>query len=189
MIKCNIYNLLSTITKPDNGFTFKQYENAFWGKDSCDNIAFGLISNDNTNTIIETTKSLILYLNVECEIEEKAGISKKKLNILVLKFDEYSDLFINLSTVFIKNQRNYSFLKYFLHLKDLFGDERKLGTSELQGLFGELYTIYYFKEVLKKDISKYYQSTNRMIFDFSISDTKNGSENDFKGEKNTSFQR
>lgn len=167
-----VYNLLLTISKPDSGFKFKKDGNAFWGKDSNENTVFGLVSTEYSKTIIETTKNLSLLLNVECEVEYACKVIKEKLNLLILKNSSYLDLFISLVSVFIKNESTYSFLTFFLNLKELFRIEGKVETIELQGLFGELFTLSYFKKTLKKDISSFYQSSNNMKFDFSITDNK-----------------
>lgn len=168
----NIYHVLASINIPESGFIFKKVNDSFWGKDFNGNIVFGLLSRENSKTIIESTKNLSLLLNIECEIEDNKNKSREYLNLLVLKNKTLLDLFISLTTVFVKNETNYSFLKFFLHLKELFSIDSKAQTSELQGLFGELFVLYYFKSTLNLDISDFYQSTNKMKFDFSISDTK-----------------
>lgn len=168
----NIYDILASISIPESGFKFKKLEDSFWGKDSNANIVFGLSSRENSKTIIESTKNLSLLLNIECEIEDDMNKSREYLNLLVLKNETLLDLFIRLTSVFVKNENNYSFLKFFLHLKELFSIDVKAQASELQGLFGELFVLYYFKSVLNVNISDFYQSTNKMKFDFSISDTK-----------------
>ena len=172
MMKSEIIELIDTIILPENGFIFKEFKDVFWGKDSNGNIVFGLISEENTKTLIEATKSLSLLLNIECAVETDKQTTIKKMNIIVLKNISYLDLFIRLTIVFINNKTNYSFLKFFLNMKELFGIEGKTDRNELQGLFGELYTLCYFKEVLKKDISDFYQSMSKLKFDFSLSDVK-----------------
>lgn len=171
-MKNNIYSVLESIDTPVTGFKFKKVNDAFWGKNLNGNVVFGLSSKDNSKTIIESTKHLSLLLNIECEIDDNNEVSRERLNLLILKSESLLDLFINLTTVFIINKTNYSFLNFFLQLKELFSIEGKVQNSELQGLFGELFVIHYFKQVLNLDISNFYQSTNKMKFDFSISETK-----------------
>lgn len=168
----DVKNIISSVKKTNQGFVFKKYKNSFWGKDSNDYVVFGLVSKDNVKSLIESTKSLSLLLNVECEIDDNKQKRIEKLNILILKNNLKIEMFINLAEVFIKNIDKYSFLDFFLYLKELFSIETKVNLSELQGLFGELYALYYFKEILNLDISKYYQSSNKMKFDFSISNNK-----------------
>lgn len=168
----NIYKVLESIETPLTGFKFKKVNDAFWGKNSNGKVVFGLSSEDNSKTIIESTKHLSLLLNIECEIDDKNEISRERLNLLILKSDPLLDLFINLTTVFIENKTGYSFLNFFLQLKELFSMEGKVQNSELQGLFGELFVIYFFKRSFNLDISNFYQSTNKMKFDFSVSETK-----------------
>lgn len=167
-----IYSVLSLINRPVQGFVFKRVNNILWGKDEFDNVTFGLISNDNTKSIIQSTKSLSLLLNVECNIEENEMVKVEKLNILVLKDIQFIDTFINLSEVYIQKNDNKSLLEFFMQLRELFSNSNKTDRNELQGLFGELYTLYYFKVYLNVDLSNFYQSINKMKFDYSVSNTK-----------------
>lgn len=168
----NIKDIIISINTPIEGFIFKEHSGMYWGKDRFGNVVFGLVSEEKTKSIIESTKSLSLYLNVLCEVYYDSIIMKKNLNIIVLKDIKYLDIFINMSKIFLENQTNYSFMRYFLYLRELFGVEGKKDIKELQGLFGELFTMKYFKSILGKDISPFYQSKSKMKFDYSFSDNK-----------------
>jgi len=170
-MKNEIFELISSIIKPESGFLFKKYEGAYWGKDCLDNVVFGMKSNDNMTTIVESTKWLSLLLNIDCEIITANQTTIEKLNLLILKNSDQLDIFISLASVFTNNETKYTFLKFFVYLKDLFSAEGKTSTIELQGLYGELYTLIYFKQYLSQDISVYFQSKNMLKFDFSFSDT------------------
>ena len=64
-----------------------------------------------------------------------------------------------------------SITDYFLCLKDLFTNRHKISTRELQGIYSELLFMHY---MYKKGINLYgyWQSVDRMKFDFSINETK-----------------
>ena len=115
-MKNDIKNLLSSIKTPVSGYIFKTYGGAYWGKDSYDNVVFGIISVEKATTIIESTKNLSLLMNVECEVITGKITRVEKLNILVLKNADQIDLFISLTTVFLMNISTYSFLQFFFNL-------------------------------------------------------------------------
>lgn len=167
-----IKEIINSIDNPHEGFSFHEYEETYWGKDYIGNVVFGLETTDKTNSLIESTKSLSLLLNVPCEVEYSDKVIRKNLNILILKDINYLELFISLSQIFVNKKTSHSFIQYFLYLKELFGIQGKKDIKELRGLYGELFTMHYFKSILEIDISPHYQSEDKMKFDFSFSDNK-----------------
>ena len=79
-------------------------------------------------------------------------------------------LFLELATVLIheSGESEEAIMETFNTLRTFFNDKKELSDNELIGLYAELYTIYSFHESL--EIEKYWQSRDRMKFDFSISE-------------------
>ena len=79
-------------------------------------------------------------------------------------------LFLELATVLIheSGESEEAIIETFNTLRTFFNDKKELSDNELIGLYAELYTIYSFHESL--EIEKYWQSRDRMKFDFSISE-------------------
>ncbi|MGI6644445.1 MAG: hypothetical protein ACOX28_01575 [Bacilli bacterium] len=163
-----IKEVLDVLDIPESGMVFRKINDEYWGRNSEGFVVYGDKAVDNPRAIIESTKSLTLYLNAYCEVVENNNTSIERLNIIILKKTEYLDIFINLTEVYNLNKEKYSFLQFFMYLKDLFSYDAKSGSIQVQGLYAELYTIYYFKEYYDFDLSNYYQSKSKMKFDFSI---------------------
>ena len=90
------------------------------------------------------------------------------------KDEERIKAFIRLTKAFSeidKNLDQYYFAKLFSSISSLFDKKRKVSEFEIQGLFAELYSILYLRDK-NCDIAKYWQSKDRMKFDFSINTTK-----------------
>ena len=79
-------------------------------------------------------------------------------------------LFLELAVVLTQGSEGSeeSIMETFNTLRAFFNDKKELTDNELIGLYAELYTIYSFHESL--GIEKYWQSRDRMKFDFSISE-------------------
>ena len=79
-------------------------------------------------------------------------------------------IFLELSMVLIQegDKSEEAIMETFNILRTFFNDKKELSDNELIGLYAELYTICSFHESLA--IEKYWQSRDRMKFDFSISE-------------------
>lgn len=79
-------------------------------------------------------------------------------------------IFLELSMVLIQegDKSEEAIIETFNILRTFFNDKKELSDNELIGLYAELYTICSFHESL--EIEKYWQSRDRMKFDFSISE-------------------
>lgn len=152
-------------------------ESAFYGKDSDNNAVFIMISHDKKQmSTCQETKSLRFFFNKRCNLEEN-GINKEEVaHVLVCKSQSPDKLsaFIRLTYAFAEqiygDDQKY-LPKLFSSLSGLFDRERSVSEIELQGLFAELYVILYF-ERHGCSIAEYWQSKNKMKFDFSISERK-----------------
>lgn len=170
-----IISLLESIKIPEEGFSLKKYNNFYWGKGPNGEIVYAFESiNKNLQPLFQVTKYLTLYLNTIFDVEEEGIKRKLALSMIVLKSDEkkYINIFIRLTQSITCNLNEENLLNYFLNLKDLFSNSKKVSDLELQGLYGELFTMYFLKISYNLDISTYYQSEDKRKFDFSITERK-----------------
>lgn len=170
-----LLNKINSLPKPINGFNIFKDNNCIWGIGQNCEILFGL---DSTNSkiipIIQTTKNLKLYINHEfvCTMENKQYNKKLSLFILDNNDPKIQELFMRLCFSMMDNINEEQMVRNFFNLKDLFANQKKPSTIELQGMFGELFVMYYLKKIYGLDISKYYQKEEKRKFDFSITDKK-----------------
>lgn len=170
-----VLKIINGISVPEEGFCFEKCFNVLWGKNNKNEIVFA-IENENEVSLpfSENTKYLKLIFNHLVIIEDGEKKYNRKISAIVLKTLEskYVDLFITLSLSFSEKASSDKILKYFMELKDLFANVKKPNISELQGMYGELLSMYFLKNEYGIDISNYYQKEDRRKFDFSISDKK-----------------
>ncbi len=150
-------------------------ERVFYGKDKDGNAVFIMKSNDAKQfPLCQETKSLRFYFNKRCVLEEAGVTEDKVVHALICKDKSVDKLaaFVRLTFAFaeqVDKDNQYYLPKLFSTLSGLFDKERAVSEIELQGLFAELYVILYFEENGCR-ISEYWQSRNKMKFDFSISE-------------------
>lgn len=170
--------LLSTInalSKPSNGFNIFERDGYIWGIGANGETLFGLNSSDSKiSPIFQSTKYLKLYINhvFSCFIDGEQILKKLSLYVLVNTESKMQELFVRLCHSMTNNLNEEQMLRNFFDLKDLFTNRKKPSIIELQGMFGELFTIYYLKTNYGLDISTYYQKEEKRKFDFSISEKK-----------------
>lgn len=132
-------------------------------------------SNPNQPTLMQKTK----MLSVECNVKVAYMVDtvKRKNVVHIVRCFAQSrreqDIFLELSPLFIEAcaQENQvdAILEVVSTLTSFFADKTEPTDRELQGIYAELYTILYFEKDLH--LSRYWQSKDRMKFDFSISET------------------
>jgi len=125
---------------------------------------------------LQYTKKLVLNSNLKCEVlvtESPSNMTVHMLTCLSAVHDERI-AFIRLTEAFSKHltvDQPYVMNELFSALVNLFAQEGKSTEKELQGLYAELYMIYYF---LRRGINlcPFWQKQDKMNFDFSISEFK-----------------
>lgn len=170
-----LLNKINTLSKPAVGFNIFEDKNCIWGIGSNGETLFGLDSSKSKmSPITQTTKHLKMYINHEfvCSSDGKQYNQKLSLYVLNNTDSKIQELFIRLCFSMIDNLNEEQMVRNFFNLKDLFTNQKKPSTIELQGMFGELFTIYYLKTNFGLDISTYYQKEEKRKFDFSITDKK-----------------
>ena len=170
-----IKTLIQPLPVPQDGFNFIEIDSYLWGKNSKGEISFGFVSkNTNVLPLRQTTKNLKLFINHPFKITVNGGSSDQKISFLVLREtdDKHIETFIRIALSMLDGLNEEKLLKHFLELKDLFSNEKKLSKTELEGMFGELSTMYILKNNYNVDISLFYQKEDRRKFDFNLTDKR-----------------
>ena len=170
-----IKETLESIPTPSNGLYLKKIGMFFWGKSNNDDIVYGVKSkNIHLMSLTQSTKFLKIFLNTIFDVTFDGTTKKENLSLIVLKNEgaEFLDVFIRLTATIDNVLTDQELLTYFLNLKNLFSNDSKKSIKELQGLYGELFSMVYLKNKYNINISQYYQSEDKRKFDFSISDKK-----------------
>lgn len=166
---------ISYLTRPHEGFNIFESDGCVWGVGSNGETLFGLNScNSKITPIIQTTKHLKLYVNHEFRCTSNGDTCFKKLSLFILNGadSKMQELFVRLCVSMTDDLNEEKMVRNFFDLKDLFTNQKKPSTIELQGMFGELFAIYHIKNNYGLDISTYYQREEKRKFDFSISEKK-----------------
>lgn len=151
--------------------------NCYFGKNAKGNVVFMINSNSpNLLALQQETKSLSLLFNHRCTFVENEVSITRVMHILACKENEVDKIaaFIRLTKAFSFSDviiDQYYFLKLFSSLSSLFNKQKLASEMELQGLFAELYSIIYCSEK-GIEIGSFWQSKDRMKFDFFVNDKK-----------------
>lgn len=170
-----IRKILQNVCVPQNGYNLFESDDYLWGKGSSGEIAFGFASkNINILPLIQTTKYLKLFINSDFHVSINAVLVKRKMSLLILKSitDKHIDIFIRVVLSMLDDLNEEKLLNHFLELKDLFSHENRMSKTELEGMFGELLSMYTLKIHYSIDISTYFQRENRRKFDYNITEKK-----------------
>ena len=125
---------------------------------------------------LQKTRKLVFYSNINCEMLIDRKVCENTVHILTCLSNQYEEqlAFIRLTESFSKHitsSNPYILNELFNALVHLFAQDEKVPEIEQQGLFAELYTIYYFRK-LGINLSPFWQKQNKMNFDFTINGIK-----------------
>ena len=170
-----IIESINSISVPSSNYLVFQTEpnNCFFGKDHEGNIVFMMVSSSpKVPAVHQETKSLRFVFNKTCVLEYDNKITTKIMHVFTCKDRDLDKIkaFLRLTKSFSFNDaglEQYYLAKLFSAISALFDKQRYVSETEVQGLFAELYTLLYLKNN-ECDVAKYWQSRNRMKFDFSI---------------------
>lgn len=158
----------------DNDFTLVKYDT---------NILVGIDSSAHVCVVIKSanlrrfpTKYKTQNISIECNVKVHYKLNDKlhenTVHIIrcLSEIQREKHLFLELAVVLIQESdgSEETIMETFNTLRTFFNDKRAIPDTELIGLYAELYTIYKFHEALQ--IERYWQSRDRMKFDFSISE-------------------
>ena len=174
-----IWERLSSIPVPSSNYLVftSDAPDCYFGKDSEGCVVFMLLSKSpQLPPINQETKSLRFILNQKCMFNCSGKEEKNTMHILTCKEKDPEKItaFIRLTKSFSSTevgQDQYYLAKLFSSISALFDKQRRVSEIEVQGLFAELYTILYLNNH-GCDVSRYWQSKNKMKFDFSFNDSK-----------------
>ena len=179
MLLQELISKLDSLEIPQSGYRLFLLENErfYFGKSASDKVVFVIESNNNKlRSFSQETKNLAFYFNLKAHflIDETNEI--KTVHLLECKGNEKEivEAFLRLTQAFALNNYSddqYYLTKLFTILVSLFAKEKGSPETELQGLYAELYAILYLNE-RGCDISSFWQSKDRMKFDFSINGKK-----------------
>ena len=171
----DIKNILEKVYLPQSGYVLRECCGYYWGRGCSGELVFGFpTKNQNINTLNQSTRHLKLYINDDFDVDIKGVLDNRKMTLLILKStsNKHSDMFIRVILSMLDNLNEEILLKHFLELKDLFSNDEKMSKDELEGKFGELFSMYMLKINYGIDICTYYQKEDRRKFDFNLSDKK-----------------
>lgn len=178
----DILNKLNDLTTPAIDYKLFTIDNYryYFGKDRLNNIIFVIEStNDKLKAFSQETKNLEFFFNLEAKFTFNDAhniIETKTVHLLKCKNmnADVQEAFVRLTQAFALNnfdEDQYYLTKLFTILTALFSKEEQVSKIELQGLYAELYSILYLNEK-GCDISSFWQSRDKMKFDFSINGKK-----------------
>lgn len=149
-------------------------DNLLIGEDQNGNISLVIISKESQrDSLAQKTKELSFECNIKISYSEKNEVKKDICHIIrcYSKLERDRDVFLKLCDTFFSNQKVTMdlIIEIFGVMNNFFTKKKKYSKEMLQGLYAELYTIYYFRD--KFDFSKSWQNKDRMKFDFSINET------------------
>ena len=170
-----IFEKINSIIIPSENYLVFQVEtsNCFFGKDSDGNVVFMMNSlSPKIPSIQQETKSLKFIFNKKCILQFGGSKKTEVMHVLTCKDKETEKIraFIRLTKSFSFSDTGpdqYYLAKLFSSISALFDKQRQVSEIEMQSLFAELYTILHLRSA-GCDIAKYWQSRNKMKFDFSI---------------------
>lgn len=177
----------------DNDFdVYKITPKIYIGLDKNHNIAVILESTDiEKSPIIMKTKKVNFEINIKANIEILNNSDEKLFHIIkcLSELEKEKLVFLDLCEVlFSKSINNEEYLFETIKiLSEFFSQKIEFSNSELQGIYAELYTIYFYQG--RFNFGEYWQTSDRMKFDFSItSKTKVEVKSTLKPERKHHFR-
>lgn len=155
-------------------FSLVEYDtNILIGVDSSEHICVVIRStNPHRFPLKHKTQKMSIECNMSVHYELSGELHDDSVHIIrcLSEIQREKYLFLELATVLIKegDGSEDAIMETFNTLRTFFNDKKELSDTELIGLYAELYTIYRFHGSL--GIEKYWQSRDRMKFDFSLSE-------------------
>jgi len=183
MISDIILKKIESLSKPEqkNALKMLAYSDlpnrVFYGIDSEMHPVFAVVSpHPKIKHQTQSTRKLLLNINISCEAVINDIFEENTLHTLTCLSDvsEEKVAFIRLTEAFAKHftdENPYILNELFTALTNLFSKTGCSSEQELQGLYAELYVILFFQK-RDLDLVKYWQKSNNMAFDFSLSNSR-----------------
>lgn len=179
MDNSEIIHALAQITSFDSQYLLFETDipSVYYGRTREGLLVFALDSkNTKLPRFMQQTNSLSFCFNEKGLFTIDGNQETRIIHLLICKDNDPTkeDAFIRLTYAFSVNEYPddpYYVAKLFAALSSLFDKRHAASEIELQGLYGELFSMIYFNEN-GCDISRYWQSEDRMKYDFTISNQK-----------------
>lgn len=155
----------------NDGYYIKEFsDNIFFGKDKDNNCVCVRKNNSKEKSFSMKTSSITLYQNYNFAFNTEDGIINGKYDMLVLNKTLVNTrrTFINLCLNFYSSDDERSIIELTQDLIELYKSIKSGDASAEQGLWAELFTIYYLYNNYGIDISKKWHNDNFNKYDFSI---------------------
>lgn len=155
----------------NDGYYIKEFsDNIFFGKDKDNNCVCVRKNNSKEKSFSMKTSSITLYQNYNFAFNTEDGIINGKYDMLVLNKTLVNTrrTFINLCLNFYSSDDERSIIELTQDLIELYKSIKSGDASAEQGLWAELFTIYYLHNNYGIDISKKWHNDNFNKYDFSI---------------------
>ena len=180
-MKCNLslQDLLDLSPSPDSS-SFNLLDSDFdsdffFGKDNNGHVCFIVKSSVQKPRFTQrSTDKLLLMLDLKCAFLSGLVKIESTANVLTCKSYDESDItaFIRLCSAFSDGDNSSrTMTDLFTSLTRLFSVHKVIDRNILNGLFSELFTIYYLDSI-DIDISPFWQRKDMMKFDFMLDDGK-----------------
>lgn len=115
------------------------------------------------------TKALSLECNAKVSFSN-GNIENVHILKCLLRSKKEKDIFLEVAKLFVNDDYSDKYVvDTFNTLQNFFANKNELSDNELIGFYAELYTIYKFHDFLR--IENYWQSQDRLKFDFSFTET------------------
>lgn len=156
-----------------NDFLLVEYlPDIFVGIDKSTNVVVVVRSGNKGFPLIRKTQNMSIECNVDVTYLLNGKSEKGNVHILRCLSGNLKEkeLFLELADVMLseKTISESTIMETFSILRAFFNDKKEISDSELIGLYAELYTIFFFHN--KINLEKYWQSRDKMKFDFSITE-------------------
>lgn len=131
-------------------------------------------NNPNRAVLMQKTRMLSVECNVKVTYNLDGRIENGVVHIIrcFALSQREQDIFLELSPLFMEacehEDQEDAILEVVATLTTFFSNKIEPSDTELQGFYGELYTMKYFAPSIP--LARFWQSKDRMKFDFSISD-------------------
>lgn len=115
------------------------------------------------------TKALSLECNAKVSFSN-GNVENVHILKCLLRSKKEKDIFLEVAKLFVNDDYSDKYVvDTFNTLQNFFANKNELSDNELIGFYAELYTIYKFHDFLR--IENYWQSQDRLKFDFSFTET------------------
>jgi len=172
-----LFEDLQKMNVSSNDYTLKElFPSIYIGFDKTNKLVYIVRSNQNNCLpFVHGTGKIKVECNVKMNISSTNNSENASIHIIKFLSDNRKEqlIFLELCAAFFSESKSGFEEEYVLNtfqtIATFFTKKQEYSDDTLQGIFAELYTIYSFRNEF--NLSLYWQSRDKMKFDFSLSDT------------------